>query len=453
MQAGPTNGQIDLALRIGWGIGSLGSATLLNAITFLALFYMVSVLGIEPAIAGLLIFIGKLYDMVTDPLMGIISDRTTGRMGRRRPYLLLGGLVSAASMVMLFYPTGLSDASLPIYMTAALLLYATGYTLFNVPYLAMPAEMTTDPFERSRLMSFRVVFASTGILTGGAVAPALIQFFGGGTVGYARMSWVVAAVILVGMLTCFASTSRARYTERSTTRLSVREQLRQAAGNRPFMVLIGSKLMQLIGVASTLSALLFLVTIILGRSESALGIFGLASTAGTVASMPAWLAASRRLGKRNTYILSILLYVPVVLSWLLATVDESMTVFLLRAVASGIATGGILLMAQSMLPDAIEHDFRRTGLRREGAFSAVYSFVEKTAFAFGPLLVGGLLSAMGFAREAGVDQSPSAILAIQIGAAVIPAVAGALSAVVLLGYRLEDPSATPALAATGQRAN
>jgi len=436
--------KISLGLRIGWGIGSLGAATLLNAISLLVLFYLVTVLGMEPALAGLLIFLGKIYDMVTDPLMGIISDRTRSRFGRRRPWLLGGGIISALSMVMLFTPTGFTDGALMAYVVAALLLYATGYTMFNVPYLAMPAEMTTDPFERSRLMSFRVVFASMGILIGAAAAPAMIEWLGGGATGFARMSWIVGGIILFATLICFASTGSARYTEQTETREGVREQLRTAAQNRPFVQLILSKLLQLIGVASTMSALLFLVTVILKRPESSLGIFGIASTVGTMAAMPVWLSASRRFGKRNTYALAISLYMPTILTWLLATPDETMAVFVLRGVVTGVATGGILLMAQSMLPDSIEQDFRRTGLRREGAFSAVYSFVEKTAFAFGPLVVGSLLSVMGFNRDAGTEQSGSAMLAIQLAAAVIPAIMGGLSALMLIGYRLDETGPAPA---------
>ena len=163
-----------------------------------------------------------------------------------------------------------------------------------------------------------------------------------------------------------------------------------------------------------------------------------------MAAMPAWLAASRRFGKRNTYALAISLYLPTVLSWLLSTPEESMTWFVLRGVVMGVATGGILLMAQSMLPDSIEQDFRLTGLRREGAFSAVYSFVEKTAFAFGPLVVGSLLSLMGFDRDAGAEQTGSALLAIQLAAAVIPAVMGGLSALMLIGYRLDETGPDPA---------
>ncbi|MBT8445598.1 MAG: glycoside-pentoside-hexuronide (GPH):cation symporter [Gammaproteobacteria bacterium] len=440
---------ISLGLRIGWGIGSLGSATLLNAISLLVLFYLVTILGMEPALAGLLVFLGKIYDMITDPLMGIVSDRTRSRFGRRRPWLLAGGLISALSMVMLFTPTSLDGGALIGYVVAALLLYATGYTMFNVPYLAMPAEMTTDPFERSRLMSFRVVFASVGILIGAAAAPVLIDWLGGGATGFARMSWIVGAIILFATVTCFATTGNARSTEQTETRESIREQLRTAAQNRPFMVLILSKLMQLIGVASTMSALLFLVTVILRRPESSLGIFGIASTLGTMAAMPVWLAASRRFGKRNTYALAITLYLPTVLSWLLSTPEESMTWFVLRGVVMGVATGGILLMAQSMLPDSIEQDFRLTGLRREGAFSAVYSFVEKTAFAFGPLVVGSLLSLMGFDREAGAEQTPGALLAIQLAAAVIPAIMGGVSALVLIGYRLDETGtdSAPAISA------
>ncbi len=435
IHAPPSN--LGWGLRFGWGIGSLGGTTLINGVTFLALFYLSNVIGMEPALAGSLLFGAKLFDIATDPLMGIISDRTDTRWGRRRPWLLMAALISSAAFVMLFSAPDLSRTGLIIYATLALLLYATGYTMFNIPYLAMPAEMTRDYHERSRLMSVRVVFASLGILAGGSLGPFLVTEFGDGRVGYMQMSWVLGAIIGVSMVAAFIGTRRAAQTTRSPTSLSPGTQWRLALGNRPFVALILSKLLHMTGVSISISSLLFLVVLVLERPTASLGLFGLASTAGTLLSMPAWLAVSRRLGKRNCYWIAVAVYLPVLLSWLVASPTEADTIFILRGFFLGIVTGGLTLTAQAMLPDTIEHDAARSGLRREATFTSVYSLMEKTAFALGPLIFGALLQLTGFtAGSTGPVDSATARM-IVFSAAVLPALASLGSAALLSFYDLD----------------
>jgi GPH family glycoside/pentoside/hexuronide:cation symporter len=434
----PRTAPLNWRLRIGWGIGSLGGTALINSVTFLALFYFTLVLGIPPAIAGSLLFVTKCYDIVTDPVMGIVTDRSKTRWGRRRPFLLAASAISAGSVLMLFNAPEWSGTGGTIYIGAALLLYATGYTIFNIPYLAMPAEMTSDYHERSRLMSARVVFAALGILVGGALAPALVSFFGDGRAGYASMSWVLAAIIGLSMAASFFGTRNAAHTTHVSNTMSIGEQWSLALGNRPFIILILSKLLHISGVAVSISSLLFLVTVVLQRETAALGAFGLASTVGTLISMPVWLALSRKYGKRNTYILGVIIYVPILLSWLATSPDEAFSLFLIRGFAIGIVTGGLTLTAQAMLPDTIQHDAERSGLRREGTFTSIYSFMEKTAFAFGPLVIGLLLASSGFSPESAGDPTPETIRAILIASAIIPAAASASSAVLLRFYSLDS---------------
>ena len=169
-----------LKIMFGWGLGTLCMSLMFQAVSLLILRYLVDYVGLAAGLAGLLIGLGKVYDAVTDPLMGAISDRTHSRFGRRRPYLLLGSLVSALSFVLLFNLAQFVDwaPSLLLGMVVvALLLNATGYTIFNVPYLAMPAEMGLGFHERTRLMSFR----AAAVAIGGVSATA-----GGGAGGAAQ---------------------------------------------------------------------------------------------------------------------------------------------------------------------------------------------------------------------------------------------------------------------------
>jgi GPH family glycoside/pentoside/hexuronide:cation symporter len=432
--------QLSWRLRVGWAAGSVGTATLLNGIGMLLLFYLSTILGIEPVVAGGLIFASKIYDMFTDPVMGWVSDRTQSRLGRRRPYLLLGGIVCTIAMAMLFTNVDLEGTPLLAFVLLALLLYATGYTIFNVPYMAMPAEMTRNPHERSRLMSLRVIGINLGTIAGLALAPALITFFGDGAAAYQKTGWVLAGIVLVATTLAFFGTAGAHQTQRNRHEPPFKEQLRSAAGNRPFCLLITSKFAQLFGLASSGGSSLFLITMVLQRPAADLAEFFVTATIVTIFTMPVWLKISRALGKRNAYFIGVALFVLAKFTWLLATSDESDFFFLGRAVLTGLGTGGIILNAQSMLPDTMEHDFNRTGLRREGLFSALYSFVEKTAFALGPLVFGAILTVMGFESAAGNNQSPEALQGILLGVVWVPVIAATLSAVALIPYKLDLPT-------------
>lgn len=422
---------LDWRLRLGWGIGSLGASTLINGVTFLALYYFSRVLGLSPAVAGALLFLTKLYSILADPLLGVLSDRVRNPAGRRRPFLLVGAVVSTIAFVALFSAPDRSGTEMAIWCGGALLLYATGFSLFIVPYLAMPAEMTDSYDERSRLMSTRVIFASLGILAGGALAPALVAAFGSDRTAYSLMSLVLAAIIGTSMSVAYAGTRMARFTTPGAARQSAWSQLSGALRHAPFAWLISSKFAHLFGVAVSNSSLLFMITEVLGRSEAAAGLFGLAATAGTLASMPLWLRICARLGKRNAYIAAATLYLPVLLSWLATDSTEPAWLLGLRGLAIGLCTGGLTLTAQAMLPDTIEEDARISGMRREGTFAALYSAVEKGASALGPLALGLVLAGTA------MDSGPADPQRIRLAAALIPAAATGLSALILIGYRLD----------------
>jgi GPH family glycoside/pentoside/hexuronide:cation symporter len=433
---------LPLSLRIGWGIGGLGSYTILSTSSLLLVFFMSTALGIDPAVAGTAIFVSKLYDMALNPLVGTLSDRHVSRWGRRRPFLLVGAVLSPAALVLMFnVPPFESDAATLGWMVATLVLLATGYTFFNVPYLSMPAEMTDGFHERTVLMSWRVFFVSIATIVSTAAAPALIEAFGGGRAGFAAMSWLVGGVCCFAMIACFAGTAGARRTGRTTERPGLAEQARLVLENQPFRMFIGAKLLQLVGLSASSTALAFLIVTVLGRGNFGLAEFGIASTVGTIASMPGWVRLARQFGKREIYIASIVVFAATKLSWLLATPHESHAVFIARALLTGITAGGIMLLGTSLLPDCAEYDWRRTGLRREGLYAGFYSFVEKLAFALGPLLSGAILSAGGFVKSAGGPppvQPDSAVVAVFVASTVIPAVAPLLSILFLARYRLDE---------------
>ncbi len=425
--------------KIGWATGSVGTVTLLYLVNLFLLFFLSDVLGIDPATAGLMLFAVRLYDMFTDPLVGYLSDRTQTRWGRRRPWLLAGAIASAVSCILMFSPPAwaVDSAQLPIYMVVALICYFTGYTAFNVPYLAMPAEMCGDYQERTSLMSYRVFFVALAGLLATAIAPVLVEYFGDGVAGFRGMAWIMAFVILAGMLVTVGTTAGTRFTVRETTELSVADSLRTIVANRPLLLLISIKFLQLFALACTSASLLFVVKFVIGQGTGHAGIFGLTLSIANIAALPLWMRISEKAPKHIVCAIASGGQALVALTWLLAGAEESIIVFGLRAAALGFFSAGIILMAQALLPDVIEYDYRLSGVRREGLLASLYSFVEKTSFAFSPLVIGPFLAFMGY--QAGGDasaQPDSAFTAFYITIGVMPAASYLLSIPLLLHYRL-----------------
>ena len=136
---------LPLTTCVGWGVGTLAVAVVFNTINVLLLRYLTDTVGIGAALAGSLIGLSKLYDAVIDPMIGGVSDRSRSPRGRRRPFVLVGGLMLAVAVIVLFhFPGGIMGTAAMLYLGAALLFYSTAYAVFTVPYMAMPAEMTGD---------------------------------------------------------------------------------------------------------------------------------------------------------------------------------------------------------------------------------------------------------------------------------------------------------------------
>ena len=436
--------RVSTGLKAAWGLGSVGTVTVLTINSLLLLFFMTSVLGLAPALAGSLLFGAKLVDAIFAPLLGGISDGWQGRMGRRAPFLLAGAFVSGLGVAMVFNPPAAFDTMLPVWIMLSLIVIAIGYTLFNVPYMAMPAEMTDMPAERTSIMSWRITFVSIGGLITGMV-PQLVTKLGGGRTGYGIVGFILAGVVIATMLSTFAAARRTRQVAGGAQAGGFKRYL-VVAQNRPFMLIIAAKVCQLVGLASLTASILFLMKNVLLQPDSTVGLYVTAATIATISTIPVWVWLGKRFSKRNLYIAACLLFACLTSSWLLAGANEPLPLILLRGFCSGTFSGGLLLMGQSLLPDAIDADCKRSGVRREGVYAGAYSFVEKASMAFGPLLIGLILQAFHFKPSLGkaVAQPAEALTGIYIGVAIVPAILYAVSIIPLLYFRLDADEAIPA---------
>ncbi len=438
-----TKPTLTIGQKLGWAVGTHGTSSMTAIMTFLVLFYMTDMLGINVIIASWIILFARAYDFATDPFMGYISDRTKSRYGRRRPYLFFGAVASFIAVAALFNAPQLGDAGVVIYVTIILLVFATGYTLFNVPYLAMPAEITPEYHERTVLMSYRVFFISmAGLITVGGGSQLLARFPDNQLHAFSLLGWIMGGLIGMAMLATFLSTASVPSREASdTSKFSVKDQIKLILDNRPFFIYLLAKSGGLMAQGSITASLLYFGTYVLMRPDELLLAFSLYITIGQLASIPLWRLTARVYGKRNIFMVASAGHALTTLSFLLATAAEPTFILNVRVVVLGAFTCGILMMGFAILPDTMDYDRRRTGINREGVYAGIYSTMEKLASAIGPFLFGNFLGLMGFiSSKAGetVEQPESAIMAIVLGVAVFPSLFSLSAAAALWFYDLTE---------------
>jgi GPH family glycoside/pentoside/hexuronide:cation symporter len=452
------NYQLQLREQLGWALGSMGTGVMIGALTGYGLYYMTNYLGIAAGLAGSLIGLSKFYDMISDPVMGQVSDRTESRWGRRRPYLLVGTFACPAALLLLFHLPVFESSTLTIgLLFLVLLLYATAFTSFNVPYFAMPAEMTSNYHERTVIMSQRVFFSTMSVVAISVLGPYIIEAFGGGISGYKGMSWVLALLVFLAMGSTFYLTRNVAFTLRSECGdYRIRNQINLILNNRPFCAFVVAKSLIFIGSASAQGTLLFMGQFVLGRGEMILVGFGVGYTLGVTISLPIWTQLiARVLGKRNAFRIASISLGLVMLTWWFATPDESLIYFYSRFFLLGIFSAGGLVAGSAMLPDVMEYDRHRSGLSQEGLYAATFSLIEKIAHTAGPAMLGLLLGAAGFISvEKGqfVEQPESAITAIRVAVSIIPGVLSIIGGLLIGFYDLDENKLKSAQSALSENA-
>lgn len=369
--------------------------------------YLTDSLAVPAAVAGLLVLLPKAWDVVFNPVAGRISDR----IGVRRPFLLVGGLVVAVLFAALF------AAPSPVYVAVVFLLCATAYAFFQVPYVAMLAEITEDYDERTRLMAWRMAVLALAILVSGAGAPAVRD-----ASSYPVMGIAVGVLIAVGALVTFFGTSGVAVSRRVSVAAGPRELWGVVRGSRPFRVLLTVFVVQAVGLGTMLAGVDYFARLVLGDSKYQTLLFvGFVGPALLV--MPLWQAVGRRYGKRVGLVLASLVFAGAVVVLGASPVLPVGVVIGVMAFV-GVGYAGMQVFPMAMLPDVITASEQASGVVRAGLFSGVWTAGETFGLALGPGVYGVVLALGGYVASAdgAVVQSPGAVLAALIGFTAVPAV-------------------------------
>ena len=421
------------SIRRGYAMGSVATGTFGTVPGLLLLPYLTDTLGVGAALAGAIVFFPKAWDVFLNPLAGRISDRHQSENGRRRPFLLWGGISLAISFALIFAgPTSTPFAG-GLWVFIMFWIAGSAYAFFQVPYVAMPAEITLDYDERTRIMSRRVAVLAFAILLSGATAPLVVNSIGG-SAGYRVMGIYVGVILLIGSLGAYYGTRHAPDYPVATPSAGFAEQLKLVAANREFRYLFLTFVIQAVGVGALLAGVAYLSKDVLDNPGAATILFA-AFVGPAIIFTPFWerLAVSR--SKKFGYYVSSTIFILGTIALYFTNADRALWAYAAAAII-GVAYAGVQVFPLAMLPDVAAADAAETSENRIGVFTGVWTAGETLGMAIGPGVYALALAAGGYvsSTSGSVDQPDSALFAITAGMSLIPAALIALSLLLLRKY-------------------
>lgn len=378
---------------ISYGAGDFAFNLSFTFSSLFLLYFYTDVLEINAGTAGLIIMVALIWEGITDPVIGVIANRTKSRWGRYRPYLLFGSIPLALSVAAMFLPLGLTGGALVAYCFVTHLVYRTVFTFVNIPYIALSAQMTQDGDARGQLAAARMLFAiACGLLLASLTLP-LAKAFGGGQFGFFLVSVVYSVLASIILFVTFAAT-REEVTDVDEKHPQLRDMISILRHNRAFLVLLVATVAGLTGYTMSGKALIYYLKYWVG-SEAAVT-SGLVVTLGAAAlAMIPWMMIARRTSKRFVWVAGAMFNLSAYLFILLIAPRAGLALWT-PLVLVGIGNSAFILTVWSMLPDTVEYGEWKTGIRAEGAIFGLIAFSQKVALGVGTGMIGIIMGWIGY---------------------------------------------------------
>lgn len=451
--------RLPLATKVGFGVGDYGFNLVWSGTGLFLMYVYTDVFGISPTLAGAIYALALVWDAVTDPVMGVIADRTRTRWGRYRPWVALGALPLAASYVLAYWNPGFTGVALLIWVAFTHCLLRTAYTVASIPFSSLQARLTGDANERAELAGSRMMGAASGALTVALSTPLVVQTLGQGD---EARGYVLAAMALAGLaVVIFAYVVTVMREPEETGEQAQAEPFMEGLGDFLAQAVRNGPLMRIftvivaVGVALTMFSknVLYYFKYVLEAPQ--LTTFALVAPAvGMIVMTPIWVWLAGRTSKRAAWMMGAAIAAAGYLAFFFNPVREAgLTLAIIAVITLGASSFPVLFW--SMLPDTVEWGEARTGERHEAKVFGFASFAQKAALGLNALLLGLSLDAIGYV--ANQEQTPETLSGIIALMSLVPLAGVIVSVLALWDYPIDArrhaqlraqiaarPAATPA---------
>ncbi len=422
-----------------YSFGGLGSNIPFVLVMFYLMFFYTEMAGVSPALVGTLFFITRFIDAVTDPIMGMIADRTKSKLGKYRPWLILSAPLVGFSLVLLFWIPDLPETQKIVYIYTTYIFYSIITTVANIPYHSLTAVMSQDPHQRSLLATAKQFMSIPAALIAQSLVLPIVGIFGGGDQGWVLTAALFGVVVTTSFWICASSakhhdTPDVEVPNEPKIKHSFKDQLGLVAKNQPLIMLTIAMCTNLISFAVQGAVTMYYWTYVIERPE----LFPILALVGTLLSVPIYIFLpylSKKFEKKGVFLYgSIISIIPLLV--LLVTPAEMVSVIFTAAVIAtmlGPTTGAI---CWAMLPDCVEYGEWKTGIRGAGIVTSSMTFVNKLGQAVGGLMAGALLASSGYV--AGQAQSAEAVQMIIYLYTIIPILGHVATIIALKWYKIDS---------------
>lgn len=431
--------------KVFYGLGDMGNNIAYGAVGFYFVFFLTDVAGISPLWAGYIFMVVRIWNAICDLIMGVVSDRTRSRFGRRRPFLLYGAVPLGIGFALLWMVPFKGQVQLVIYYTLIGILFNTLYSLVSIPYNALLPELSQDYDERTSISGFKMALSFVGSLLSAMGVTLIVDTIYPGksmySTSYPVMGRILGLILIVCILLAFVGTKeRVQVTENNEG--SLWQNLKSLLKLKEFRMVLGNFIFNMVSFDIIMALYIYYMKYALQISDDLSYIFMAIPLIAAVVVTPMWVSISNKLGKKKTYIVSAIYFlVPLMACLIIPAGNIPFTVAITVFIGIGISASQVLVY--SILPDVVELDEAKNGVRREGVIYGVTMLMYKISSAILVAVVTAALGWVGYVESTGTEiivQTQQAVTGIRILMSCTPAVCLVLSILFLRHLSIERES-------------
>lgn len=399
-------------------------------VVYLAPFYA-SEMGLELAAVGGIFFLARMFDAVSDPLIGNLSDRTRSRFGKRKPWIAIGTPLLMVSMYFFFQPP---PGVTLTYLAVVAVVFYLSITVVQIPYLSWGAELSRDYNERTRINGFREAGTMIGVLMVAAIPLLILRGTDPGVRDIVN-TFTIVVLVLLPICVIPAMMFVGQGTSLPTEKFSLVKALYMLRVNKPFLRLMAASLFIWVGGHIYNSSSLFLIKDALGFSPSMFLVFMVTQFAAGLAMMPLVVKAGQKLGKHRALLFVGLAFFPILWLFLLVEPQNITQAFVVYAL-KGAVTSAIWVLPPALVADSIEHGVLEGAGDDTALYMSLYFFIQKFAAAVGVGVALPLAAVLGFDPQA-IDENTS-FFGIKFVSVILPSIIALPAVFLLYNYPIDE---------------